>query len=191
MNKFYKLNISLVSAICLLTFPSLYSSESEAADDAVDEIVVTARKREESLLDIPESVTAIGGADIERQNIKNLEDIGLLIPSLNLSPRADGFPNVSIRGLGSFGNTQGVGFYLDDVQVFSDASSRFGDLDRIEVLKGPQGTLYGGSNIGGAIKFVSARPDPSESFKRIKSVIGEQSLGDVSALSPSKKEVSL
>ena len=179
MNKFYKLNISLVSAICLLTFPSLYSSESEAADDAVDEIVVTARKREESLLDIPESVTAIGGADIERQNIKNLEDIGLLIPSLNLSPRADGFPNVSIRALGSFGNTQGVGFYLDDVQVFSDASSRFGDLDRIEVLKGPQGTLYGGSNIGGAIKFVSARPDSSESFKRIKAVIGEQSLGDV------------
>ena len=179
MNKFYKLNISLVSAICLLTFPSLYSSESEAADDAVDEIVVTARKREESLLDIPESVTAIGGADIERQNIKNLEDIGLLIPSLNLSPRADGFPNVSIRGLGSFGNTQGVGFYLDDVQVFSDASSRFGDLDRIEVLKGPQGTLYGGSNIGGAIKFVSARPDSSDSFKRIKAVIGEQSLGDV------------
>ena len=179
MNKFYKLNISLVSAICLLTFPSLYSSESEAADDAVDEIVVTARKREESLLDIPESVTAIGGADIERQNIKNLEDIGLLIPSLNLSPRADGFPNVSIRGLGSFGNTQGVGFYLDDVQVFSDASSRFGDLDRIEVLKGPQGTLYGGSNIGGAIKFVSARPDSSESFKRIKAVIGEQSLGDI------------
>ena len=58
MNKFYKLNVSLVSVICLLTFPSLYSSESEAADDAVDEIVVTARKREESLLDIPESVTS-------------------------------------------------------------------------------------------------------------------------------------
>ena len=180
MSKFYKLNVSLVTVLCLLTLPSLYSSESKAADsDVVDEIVVTARKREESLLDIPESVTAIGGADIERQNIKNLEDIGLLIPSLNLSPRADGFPNVSIRGLGSFGNTQGVGFYLDDVQVFSDASSRFGDLDRIEVLKGPQGTLYGGSNIGGAIKFVSARPDSSESFKRIKAVIGEQSLGDV------------
>ena len=135
MNKFYKLNLSLVVVVCLLTFPSLYSSESEAADDAVDEIVVTARKREESLLDIPESVQAIGGADIVRQNIKSLEDVGFLIPSLNLSPRADGFPNVSIRGLGSFGNTQGVGFYLDDVQVFSDASSRFGDLDRIEVLK--------------------------------------------------------
>ena len=77
MKKFYKLNVSLVSVICLLTFPSLYSSESKAADsDVVDEIVVTARKREESLLDIPESVTAIGGADIERQNIKLLEQIG-------------------------------------------------------------------------------------------------------------------
>ena len=70
MNKFYKLNLSLVVVVCLLTFPSLYSSESEAADsDVVDEIVVTARKREESLLDIPESVTAIGGTDIARQNI--------------------------------------------------------------------------------------------------------------------------
>ena len=190
MYKFYKLNVSVVSVICLLTFPSLYSSESEAADDAVDEIVVTARKREESLLDIPESVQAIGGADIVRQNIKSLEDVGFLIPSLNLSPRADGFPNVSIRGLGSFGNTQGVGFYLDDVQVFSDASSRFGDLDRIEVLKGPQGTLYGGSNIGGAIKFVSARPDPSASTKRVKALIGEQGIadGEISINSPMEND---
>ena len=156
MSKFYKLNISFVVAFCLLIFPSMHSNNLEAAD-TVDEVVVTARKREESLLDIPESVHAIGGADINRQNIKSLEDVGFLVPNLNLSPRADGFPNVSIRGLGSFGNTQGVGFYLDDVQVFSDASSRFGDLERIEVLKGPQGTLYGGSNIGGAIKFVSAR----------------------------------
>ena len=130
MSKLKKLNISFVSAMCLLMFPSFYSSGSEAAaSDVIEEVLVTARKREESLLDIPESVQAIGGADIDRMNIKSLEDIGFLIPNLNLSPRADGFPNVSIRGLGSFGNTQGVGFYLDDVQVFSDASSRFGDLE--------------------------------------------------------------
>jgi len=180
MNKFIKLNLSFISAICILMVPSFYSSGSEAAaSDVIEEVIVTARKREESLLDIPESVQAIGGADIDRQNIKSLEDVGFLIPNLNLSTRADGFANVSIRGLGSFGNTQGVGFYLDDVQLFSDASSRFGDLERIEVLKGPQGTLYGGSNIGGAIKFVSARPDPSESFKRIKVTVGEQSIGDI------------
>ena len=112
MSKFRKLNISFVSVMCLLMFPSLYSSASEAAaSDIIDELVVTARKREENLLDIPESVQAIGGSDIDRQNIKSLEDVGFLIPNLNLSARADGFPNVSIRGLGSFGNTQGVGFY--------------------------------------------------------------------------------
>ena len=82
--------------------------------------------------------------------------------------RADGFPNVSIRGLGSFGNTQGVGFYLDDVQLFSDASSRFGDLERIEVLKGPQGVLFGGSNIGGAVKYVSKRPSADEDSVKVK-----------------------
>ena len=191
MNKFIKLKISFISAMCLLIVPSFYSSVSEAADsDVVDEVLVTARKREESLLDIPESVQAIGGADIDRQNIKSLEDVGFLVPNLNLSTRADGFANVSIRGLGSFGNTQGVGFYLDDVQLFSDASSRFGDLERIEVLKGPQGTLYGGSNIGGAIKFVSARPDSSTSSKRVKALVGDQGIadGEISINSPMEND---
>ena len=132
--------LSLLPVLGLITFP-LTSDESVESASGIEEIVVTARKREESLLDIPESITAISGSNIETQNIKTLDDIGFLIPNLNLSMRADGFPNVSIRGLGSFGNTQGVGFYIDDVQLFSDASSRFGDLERIEVLKGPQGVL--------------------------------------------------
>ena len=158
------------------------AADGEAAgrgyQGVVEEILVTARKREESLLEIPESVAAISGAAINRQNLYTLDDIGIKVPNLNLGTRLDGFPNVSIRGLGSFGNTQGVGFYLDDVQVFSDASSRFGDLERIEILKGPQGTLYGGSNIGGAIKFVSARPDPEATFGRVKLQAGEQSMFD-------------
>jgi iron complex outermembrane receptor protein len=126
----------------------------------IEEIIVTARKREESLMEVPESLSTFSANLIERANVKDLGDIGLMVPNLYMSTRLDGYPNVSIRGLGAFGNTQGVGFYLDDVQLFSDASSRFGDLQRIEVLKGPQGILYGGSNIGGAVKFVSERPDP-------------------------------
>ena len=149
-----------ITSITLISFPAFTDEPSDQSADSgmLDEIIVTARKREESLLDISESVTAISGSDIDDQNIKGLDKIGLLIPNLNLAMRADGYPNVSIRGIGAFGLTQGVGFYLDDVQLFSDASSRFGDLDRIEVLKGPQGILYGGSNIGGAVKFVSKRP---------------------------------
>lgn len=173
----------LAWAACLL-LPAGAASAQEAAASGADselvyEILVTARKREESLLEIPESVAAISGEAINRQNLRGLEDIGFQVPNLNLSTRLDGFPNVSIRGLGSFGNTQGVGFYLDDAQLFSDASSRFGDLERIEILKGPQGTLYGGSNIGGAVKFVSARPDAEATFGRIKALAGEQGILDL------------
>ena len=172
--------IGLLLAALLLLPVNMAMAEPGAIGE-IEEIVVTARKRSESLLEIPESVTAISSADIERQNIKSLEKVGFQVPNLNLSTRLDGFPNVSVRGLGAFGNTQGVGFYLDDVQLFADASSRFGDLDRIEVLKGPQGTLYGGSNIGGAIKFVSARPDPEAFFGRAKALVGEQGIIDLEA----------
>jgi outer membrane receptor protein involved in Fe transport len=151
----------------------LSSQEASAQARDLEEIIVTARKREENLLEIPESLTNFSAQIIEQGNINGLEDIGLLVPNLYMSRRLDGFPNVSIRGLGGFGNTQGVGFYLDDVQIFSDASSRFGDLERIEVLKGPQGILYGGANIGGAVKFVAKRPDPEAFAGRIKVGAGE------------------
>lgn len=160
-------------AVCV---PQLVKAQDTVLQ--LEEVVVTARKREESLLDIPESVTAISGLDIDRQNIKGLNKIGLAVPNLNLSMRTDGVPNVSIRGVGAFGLTQGVGFYLDDVQLFGDAASRFGDLARIEVLKGPQGVLYGGSNIGGAIKYVSVWPSAEEFSGRAKFVAGEQSVAD-------------
>ena len=166
----------MTAVLGLLAFPVISIAADADSANLIEEITVTARKREESLLDIAETITAISATDIDRQNIKTLDDIGLLIPNLNLSMRADGFPNVSIRGLGSFGNTQGVGFYLDDVQLFSDASSRFGDLERIEVLKGPQGVLFGGSNIGGAVKYVSKRPSSDEDSYKVKVLGGDQNI---------------
>ncbi len=172
-----RLAVSGLASALIFLFPvgaANAEETDEAASRTIEEILVTARKREESLLEIPESLAVLTGESIARGNIKGLEQIGFQVPNLNLSMRLDGFPNVSIRGLGSFGNTQGVGFYLDDTQIFSDASSRFGDLERIEVLKGPQGTLYGGSNVGGAVKFVSVRPNPEEVSGKIKVLGGEQ-----------------
>ena len=180
-----RLAVSALASALIVMFSVSAAGAEEAEEGAtsasgpLEVVIVTARKREESLLEIPESVAAISGADIDRQNLKGLEQIGFQVPNLNLSMRLDGFPNVSIRGLGSFGNTQGVGFYLDDTQLFSDASSRFGDLERVEVLKGPQGTLYGGSNIGGAVKFVSVRPDSEATSGRVKVLAGEQGTMDV------------
>lgn len=173
---------TVMLAASMLTLPSVMLLTSQAAmaqqESVLEEILVTARKREENVLEIPESIATFTATFIEQANINGLEDIGLLVPNLYMSRRLDGFPNVSIRGLGGFGNTQGVGFYLDDVQLFSDASSRFGDLERIEVLKGPQGILYGGANIGGAIKFVTKRPDPAAFSGRVKLRAGEDGFYD-------------
>ena len=112
-----KLTFGLITGFTLLAFPLSTFSDDESAN-VIEEITVTARKREESVLDIPESVSAISGDDIEKQGIKGLDKIGLAVPNLNLAMRTDGYPNVSIRGIGAFGLTQGVGFYLDDVQLF-------------------------------------------------------------------------
>ena len=174
--KFLVLSLSLFS---ILLFNNNKIAVAQETSLGLEEIIVTARKREESLLDIPETVVALSGETISRHNIKNLDKIGMSVPNLNLNTRTDGWPNVTMRGMGAFSLTQGVGFYLDDVQLFGDASSRFGDLDRIEVLKGPQGVLYGGSNIGGAVKFISTRPSPDETTGHIKLMAGEQSSTDV------------
>ena len=173
---------SALLALAILAAPvgALLTSQAVMAqqDTLLEEIIVTARKREENVLEIPESLTTFTGNMVESANINGLEDISLLVPNLWMSRRLDGFPNVSIRGLGAFGNTQGVGFYLDDVQLFGDASSRFGNFERIEVLKGPQGILYGGANIGGAIKFVTKRPDPEAFSGRVKVSAGEDNFYD-------------
>ena len=81
------------------------------------------------------------------------------IPNLTMTTRADGYPNVTLRGVGSFGNTLNVGFCVDGVKIITDASSKFGDIERMEVLKGPQGTLYGGGMEGGASKLLPSGRD--------------------------------
>ncbi|GEM_PF-340917 len=173
-------SVFLTASLLTVTPVMLLSSQRAVAqpETVLEEIIVTARKREENVLEIPESLATFSESMIEASNINGLEDIGLLVPNLYMSRRLDGFPNVTMRGLGGFGNTQGVGFYLDDVQVFSDASSRFGDFERIEVLKGPQGILYGGANIGGAVKWVTKRPDPEEFSGRVKVRGGEDNYFD-------------
>jgi iron complex outermembrane recepter protein len=131
---------------------------TDSADTALTEIVVTARKRVETMQSIPESIEAFGSQEISDARIKKIDDLGNLVSNLNITTRADNTPDVVLRGVGSFGVVSGVGFYANDVQLFDGQSVRAEDIERIEVLKGPQGTLYGGSNIGGAIKYVTKLP---------------------------------
>src|SRR3984885_3153879 len=135
------------------------AGEPEAKEETgIAEIVVTARKRAETMQSIPESIEAFGATEISDAHVTRIDDLGNLVSNLNITTRADNTPDVVLRGVGSFGVVSGVGFYADDVQLFDGQSVRTEDIERIEVLKGPQGTLYGGSNVGGAIKYVTKLP---------------------------------
>ncbi|MBM4219441.1 MAG: TonB-dependent receptor [Gammaproteobacteria bacterium] len=177
-------NGAVVGSIGMFSFSLLLPAGAQAQNPqatALEEITVTARKRAESVSEIPESITALSGDDVQQAGIERIDDISGFVSNLNLSTRADGNPNVTIRGMGSHGNTQGVGFYLDGVQIYTDASARFGDIERLEVLKGPQGTLYGGSNIGGAVKLVTVRPDLTDALFEAVATFGDESTQDYSA----------
>jgi iron complex outermembrane recepter protein len=134
------------------------SSTSGNTDDTLAEIIVTARKKTESVQSIPESITVIDANTISRAHLTTLDDFNSLVTNLNITQRADNTPDVVLRGVGAFGIVQGVGFYVNDIQQFDGQSVRPDDIERIEVLKGPQGTIFGGSNVGGAIKYVTKLP---------------------------------
>jgi iron complex outermembrane receptor protein len=151
------------AASAFLTAPAGAQTAAEQANASEDrtaltEIIVTARKRVETAQSIPESIEAFGAQEIADAHITKIDDLANLVSNLNITTRADNTPDVVLRGVGSFGVVSGVGFYANDVQLFDGQTVRADDIERIEVLKGPQGTLYGGSNIGGAIKYVTKLP---------------------------------
>jgi iron complex outermembrane receptor protein len=138
--------------------PIVASGGASDESQGLAEIVVSARKRNERVLDIPESITAIGSADLLSKAIVTVEDLGRQTPNLQLNMRQDLTTNVVIRGVGAYGDVLGVGFNIDDVPNFTDQTMRLEDLESVEILKGPQGTLYGGSSIGGIVRYVSKKP---------------------------------
>jgi iron complex outermembrane receptor protein len=133
----------------------------------VAEIVVTAQKRSEKIQATPLSITAFSAADLEKIGFTNFADLTNKVPSLAITPYAyaGSILEVFIRGVGqsdvvNISRDPGVGLYLDDVYLARSTAltADLGDIERIEVLRGPQGTLYGRNTIGGAVKFVSAGP---------------------------------
>ena len=138
-----------------------------AAAQEIEEVVVTARKREESLQDVPVAVTSISGDQLQKQGVMNIRDLGRLVPNLKSTghPSSASIVVFSIRGQksGDVLSTvdQAVGVYSDGIYVPRPRgmNGAFFDLARVEVLKGPQGTLYGRNTTGGAISLVSRDAD--------------------------------
>jgi len=157
------LQASVAIAACLAT-PALAQAGPEATAPAND-IVVTARRREESLLDVPIAISAISGEALERSGAIDITDISNSTPNVTLetSRGTNSTLTAFIRGVGQqdpvAGFEPGVGLYLDDVYLNRPQAAVLDiyDVERIEVLRGPQGTLYGRNTIGGAVKYVTRR----------------------------------
>jgi len=181
-----------VSALALLSAaPAPAFAQAAEPTFGVEEIVVTARKREESLQDTPISITAYTAAAIEARAMGDVEQIGDFTPNLVFDRAAPiGGSNstavIYIRGIGQDSGLptidQGVGLYVDGVYLARSVGGVVDlvDIDRIEVLRGPQGTLFGRNTIGGAISIVTKRPD-STFGGYVSGAIGDDSRVDLRA----------
>ena len=145
-----------------LTLFALYTAAS--AQLALEEVVVTATKRSESLQSLPLSVTSISGEDLRDRGATDFFAYAVAVPNLSFGAATDGILSnrtVSLRGIQG---TNTTGFYIDDTPIAETIDPRILDLERIEVLRGPSGTLYGARSLGGAIRHITRRPDPEETF---------------------------
>jgi iron complex outermembrane receptor protein len=166
---------SAISRCVVAALTTAAAGGVQAADDAeevtLEEVVVTAQFREQNLQDAPLAITAISAEMLQARSQTNLAEVANQAPSVTLKPQAGIYgPSLaaSIRGVGQFDYNPalepGVGVYVDDVYFATLTGSIFDllDLDRVEILRGPQGTLAGRNSIGGAVKLYSKKPEGSD-----------------------------
>ncbi len=143
---------------------SLVAADVALSQSMLEEVVVTARKRVENLQEVPMAVAAFSAGQLADYQVEDITDLQRMTPNITINETSGltaGSLQVYIRGIGSEpGFDAGVGIYVDDVYLTSDAGSLVSvyDIESIEVLKGPQGHLYGRNTIGGAIKYISKAP---------------------------------
>jgi outer membrane receptor protein involved in Fe transport len=160
-----------VSLLTLATAPARAQDETATADEEED-IIVTATLREQSLIDVPFSINAQTEEDIQRANANTIEDLSRNVAGLTIQNLGPGQSQVSIRGVSAGqivrdqpGVKEQVGVYLDDtvtsLSLFTPDLDLF-DLNRVETLRGPQGTLFGSGSVGGTIRYITNRPSLGE-----------------------------
>lgn len=185
------LGLFLFGAGGLLFQSELIAAQEDEGFVTIEEIYVTARKRSEGLQDTPISISAFSSDSIEARNITNVSQIGDITPNLTINTSASfsGSPSsaaIFLRGIGQVDFTlntdPGVGLYVDGVYISRSIGGLIDlvDVERIEVLRGPQGTLFGRNTIGGAISVTSKAPT-DEFSSRVKATLGSDSRADLLA----------
>jgi outer membrane receptor protein involved in Fe transport len=171
MNTTLKLAILTALGVAgpLLAQPSAALAADQLSDsDALATIIVTAEKKEEKLKDVPMSITALSGGSLDNLQYRSFSDYAAMVPGLSLTSSQPGYTNLTLRGQNAGGVGSTVAVYLDESPFGSSSALLNGsilsgdfdtwDLQRVEVLRGPQGTFYGANSEGGLLKFVTAPP---------------------------------
>jgi outer membrane receptor protein involved in Fe transport len=187
-----------VLLLLLLAATEVSGATADADSDSagLDEIVVTATRREERLQDVPISVSAFSQEKLDAQGLKNIDDLARLSPGVTFSRNGMGSSanyndegsDINIRGVDSTAGTSTTGIYIDDTPVQTrhvgfgsvNAFPELFDLDRVEVLRGPQGTLFGAGAEGGAVRFIAPEPDVTKTSAYARADLSENKAGDSS-----------
>jgi iron complex outermembrane receptor protein len=168
----------------------LGSFQTAYASDELQEVVVSAQKREESINKVPISVAVLGRDEMEKRNIKDFADVAAVAPGVDFQNEGT-FIDVAVRGISSgVSGASTTGIYLDDVPVqirldsgvvvSTNTTPLVFDLDRVEVLRGPQGTLFGAGAEGGAIRFIQAQPSLTQYSGYARAGVGTTDGGGLS-----------
>ena len=158
----HRFTLTTIFGVCCLCTP--FSILAEDDGDVIEEIIVTAQRTAESIQDVPIAVTALTGEMLEEKQVINPSDLQINAPNVSFTATNFGSFSFSIRGIGRLviGTTgeSGVSTHLNEIPVVTNLNAiEFFDLERVEVLRGPQGTLFGRNATGGAINFLTAMPD--------------------------------
>ena len=192
---------ALLAGTCIVAIPAPAAAQSNSTASATaaqpsavqtqgdpNAIIVTAQKRTQRLLDVPQSISVISGQSLENQHATRLSDYLTRIPSANIVESQPGISRIVLRGINAGGVGATVATYIDETPFGSATSLANGgvlapdidpfDLARVEVLRGPQGTLYGANSLGGLVKYVTVAPDPHAFAGSVDAGINSVSHGD-------------
>lgn len=171
----YNIGSALSIGLLAAAVSTVVQAQSSEQTFAIEEIVVTAQKREQSLQDVPIALSAFGSDSIKQLGASDFKGLTAVTPGFSVSGGSGAFPSPYIRGIGSnvtsVGSDPSIGVYIDGVYASrkGGALSDLMDIERVEVLKGPQGTLFGRNSIGGAISIVTAAPE-----NELKGMVGAE-----------------
>ena len=173
--------ITLLLAMFVLGAPAYAQDDgSEDSNRMLEEVIITAQKREQTLQEVPVTVSAFSGDFVTENGVQDIRDIAGLTPNVSIKARGETEASVFIRGIGSqapgIGADPAVGIFIDGMVASrgTNATAAFFDVERIEVVKGPQGTLFGRNASAGAISIITNKPELDDNYGSLMLGVGDE-----------------